>query len=112
MSASRIVLAFACALSLAACHRDRCLSVCQQRQKELRCQPRETCKATCDQLHEASPCAAEMRGWEDCIVSLPTHQWECNAVGQPVPQETACTEARGKVVTCISKFPQWPLPKK
>jgi hypothetical protein len=110
---SRIVLA--CVLlvsSLGACHRDRCLSVCEQRQKELRCKPKESCKATCDELREPSPCLAAMRGWGDCIVSLPTDGWECNEASQLVPRETACQEARGQVVSCISKFPQWPLPKK
>jgi hypothetical protein len=112
MLTSRIVLACAFVLSLGACHRDRCLAVCEQRQKELKCNPKDSCKATCDQLHEESPCSAAMRGWEECIVSLPVDQWECNVAGQPVPKDAACTEARGKVVTCISKYPQWPLPKK
>lgn len=112
MSPPRVVLAFFFLVSaLGACHRDRCLSVCQQRQKELRCQPSESCKTTCDQLHEATPCSAVMHAWEACIVSLPTPQWECNVRGQPVPKETACTDARAQVVACISKFPQWPLPK-
>jgi hypothetical protein len=110
MSPSRIVVAFTLALSLGACH--RCQSVCEQRQKELGCTPRITCKATCDELHEATPCSAAMRGWEDCLVSLPANQWECNMEGQAVPKETACTGARANVVTCISKFPSWPPPKK
>jgi hypothetical protein len=112
MFASRIVLAFFILVpALGACHRDRCLSVCQQREKELGCKPSESCKATCAQLHEASACAAEFRGWEDCIVELPTHQWECGIRGQPVPRETTCTDARAKVMACISKFPQGPPPK-
>jgi hypothetical protein len=112
MSLSRIVLAFVFVLSLGACHRNRCQSVCEQRQKELKCNPRKTCKATCDELHEASPCSAAMRGWEECLISLPANQWECNMEGQPVPKEGACNEARGQVVGCISKFPEWPPPKK
>ena len=60
----------------------------------------------------ASPCSAAMRGWEDCIVALPTDQWECNVVGKPVPKDRACTEARANVISCISWFPQWPPPKK
>jgi hypothetical protein len=116
MSASRIVVAFFFLVpALGACHRDRCLSVCEQRQKELGCKPErpaESCKATCDQLHEASPCSAAMRGWEACIVSLPPNQWECSNRGQPVPRETACLDARAGVVSCISKFPEWPPPKK
>jgi hypothetical protein len=112
MFAPRIVLAFSFVLSLGACHRDRCLSVCEQREKELRCVPSESCKTTCSQLHEESPCSPAMRDWEACIVSLPTSQWECNGRGQPVPRDTACPDARTKVFTCISKYPQWPLPKK
>src|SRR5579872_3317120 len=111
MPGSRVVVTLLLlVLTLGACHRDRCLSTCQQRQKELRCMPSKSCKTTCDQLHEASPCSAEMHGWEACIVSLPTDHWECNVAGEPVPQETACTDARAKVIACISKFPQWPLP--
>jgi hypothetical protein len=112
MRTPRMVLALAMVLSLGACHRNRCLSVCEQRQKELKCSPSESCKATCDQLHEESPCSAAMRGWEDCIVALPTNQWECNLKGQPVPKDSACTDARSKVFTCITKFPEWPPPKK
>jgi hypothetical protein len=115
MSASRFVLAFTFLISLGACHRDRCLSVCQQREKDLGCRPETVergCKATCDQLHEESPCSPAMKGWEACIVSLPAGDWECNPAGQPVPKDTACQDARSKVVACISKFPQWPLPKK
>lgn len=113
MFASRIVLAlFFLAPALGACHRNRCQSVCEQRQKELGCTPPKTCKALCDELHEASPCSAPLRGWEDCLVSLPANQWECNPAGQAVPRETACTDARAKVVNCISKFPEWPPPKK
>src|SRR5579863_10679359 len=109
MSASRIVFAFLFLLpALGACHRDRCRLVCERRQKELGCKPSQSCKTTCDQLHEASPCSAAMRGWEDCLVSLPTNQWECNEVGQAVPRDTACTGARASVVACISKFPQCP----
>lgn len=113
---SRIVLALFFLLpALGACHRDRCLSVCEQRQKELGCKaerPAESCKTTCDQLHEASPCSAAMLGWEACIVSLAPSQWECGNTGQPVPRETACQDARAGVVKCISKFPEWPPPKK
>jgi hypothetical protein len=110
---SRIALAFVFALSLSACHRNnRCQSVCEQRQKELRCNPSESCKATCDELHEESPCSAAMRGWEACLVSLPVEQWECDVKGQPAPKNTACTDARANVIACISKYPQWPLPKK
>jgi hypothetical protein len=115
MFASRIVLAVTLALSLAACHHDRCLSVCQQREKELDCKPEtpeRSCKATCDDLHKETPCSAAMRGWEACLVSLPANQWECNPAGQPVPKERACTDARAKVIDCITKFPQWPLPTK
>ena len=114
MSPSRIVLAFFLLVpALGACHRDRCLSVCQQREKELGCTPSESCKETCGQLHEASgsPCDAEFRGWEGCIVNLPKDQWECGIRGQPVPRETACHDARVKVMACITKFPQWPPAK-
>ena len=108
MFAHRIafVLAFAFVFSLGACHRDRCLSVCQQREKELGCVPSESCKATCTQLHQASPCAAEFRGWEDCIVRLPTDQWECGIRGQPVPRDKTCPDARAKVMACITQHPQ------
>src|SRR5258708_34770145 len=99
MSASRVALAFVFVLSLGACHRDRCLSACERQQKELRCKPRQSCKATCDELREPSPCLAAMRGWENCIVSLPTDGWECNQASQLVPKETACQEARGQVVS-------------
>jgi hypothetical protein len=108
MLAARIVLAFAFVLSLGACHRDRCLSICQRREKELGCKPEtvnRSCKATCDELHKESPCSAAMRGWETCVVSLPIDQWECNNAGQPVPKETACQAARAEVISCISKFP-------
>jgi hypothetical protein len=112
MFAPRIVLAFFFLVpALGACHRDRCQSVCEQREKELRCNPTKSCKETCDQLHESSACDAAFRAWEDCIVQLPTNQWECGIRGQPVPRETACTDARAKVGACISKFPQWPPPK-
>jgi hypothetical protein len=118
MSASRIVLVLAFVFSAGACHRDRCLAVCQQREKELGCKVEKSekgersCKTTCDELHEESPCSAQMRGWEACIVSLSASEWECSGVGQPVPKDTACQDTRAKVVDCISKFPQWPLPKK
>jgi len=108
MSASRIVLAVTFALSLGACHRDRCLSLCEQRQKELGCNPevpQRGCKATCDELHKETPCSAVMRGWEACLMSLPADQWECNPAGTPVPKETVCQDARAKVINCITKFP-------
>jgi hypothetical protein len=112
MPASKVVLAlFLLAPALGACHRDRCLSECAQRQKELRCEPRHGCKETCDELRESTPCSAAMRGWGDCIMALPTSGWECNQASQLVPKETSCTDARAKVVACISKFPQWPPPK-
>jgi hypothetical protein len=53
-----------------------------------------------------------MRGWEDCLMTLPADQWECNMEGNPVPKDAACTKARADVVNCISKFPEWPPPKK
>jgi hypothetical protein len=115
MSASRIVLAFAFVLSLGACHRDRCLSICQQREKELGCvpdSPRRTCKVTCEDLHKETPCSAAMRVWEACLLPLPANQWECNPAGQAVPKETACTDARAGVIGCITQYPSWPLPNK
>ena len=117
MSASRFVLAFvfvlSFALSLGACRRDRCVPVCEQRQKELGCQPMESCKATCDKLHAPSPCAAELRGWQDCIVTLPTQQWHCDeGDGQPVPLPGACPDARSKVEACLAKVPNPSPPPK
>jgi hypothetical protein len=112
MFAPRIVLTLVLALSLGACHRDRCLSVCEQRQKELGCNPVKTCKQTCDELHEPSVCDPAFHAWEDCMVKLPADQWECGIRGQPVPKEKACKDARVQVMSCISKYPEWPLPKK
>jgi hypothetical protein len=116
MSASRILLACAFLLSLGACHRDRCLSVCQQREKELGCKPtphtRRTCKDTCDELHEASPCSEPMRAWEACLVTVPASAWECTEVGPPAPKDGECTKAKVGVIECIQKFPEWPPPKK
>ena len=57
------------------------------------------------------PARPQMRGWEACLVSLPANQWQCSNTGQPVPQDAACQDARAGVVACISKFPEWPLPK-
>jgi hypothetical protein len=115
MSASRFVLAFAFVLSLGACHRDRCLSMCQQHERELGCKPDSplrSCKVTCDDLHQETPCSAETKEWEACLMELPANQWECNPAGQPVPKEAGCQGVRDKVVRCISKFPEWPPPKK
>jgi hypothetical protein len=110
---SRIVLAFVLLLSaLGACHRDRCMSVCEQRQKDLKCEPRHGCKATCDEIRQETPCSTEMRGWGDCIIALPADGWECNQASQLVPKEASCTKVRDKLVSCISKFPEWPPPNK
>ncbi|HVZ71811.1 MAG TPA: hypothetical protein VHJ20_05490 [Polyangia bacterium] len=103
---------FVVALPMTACQKtDRCLSVCQQREKALGCVPETksgTCKAMCDELHEQTPCSAAMRSWEDCLVALPVDQWMCNTAGSPAPKETACTTARAGVIDCISQNPPAP----
>jgi hypothetical protein len=104
--ASTLVLSLVFVLSIGACRRDRCVSVCEQRQKELGCQPRKSCKVTCDELHDpSSPCAAEFRGWEACILKVPLNQWECGQDGQPSPLQSTCPDERSKVGLCMSKVP-------
>jgi hypothetical protein len=109
MLAARIVVAFSLTLSLGvslgACHRDRCVSVCEQRVKELGCSPGDSCKTTCDQLRSPSPCAAAFHGWEDCIVGLPASQWQCNEASLLTPKPGACAEARAKVQACLESPP-------
>ena len=107
-----MALALGLALSFGACHRDRCVPICEQRQKELGCQPRKSCKVTCDELHDpASPCAAEFKGWEACIMKLPADQWECDHGGQPAPKENTCPAERAKVELCRARTPGTPPPK-
>jgi hypothetical protein len=110
-AASRIVLCFAFALSLGACRRgDRCVRVCEQRAKELKCSSQGGgCKATCNELHAPVPCAAAFRGWEACILNLPTDQWMCDEfAGEPTPKPAACPKERKAVEECIQSPPAPP----
>jgi hypothetical protein len=101
-----VVNAFALALVLctlggAGCHRDRCVSICQQREKELGCHPREGCKAKCDQLHAAPRCVKELKTFEECFLAVESKNWMCDDEGLPVVQEHFCEKERYGVSACL-----------
>jgi hypothetical protein len=101
----RFVTLVGAALVVAAvgCRRDRCVPVCEQRAKELHCASPESCKVTCDKLHNAPSCAAELKAFEACFVKLPLKDWTCDEEHQPVPHAWACPEERNHVVDCMQK---------
>ncbi|HVX96156.1 MAG TPA: hypothetical protein VHK47_14690, partial [Polyangia bacterium] len=78
--------------------------------KELKCSSQGGgCKATCNELHAPVPCAAAFRGWEACILNLPTDQWMCDEfAGEPTPKPAACPKERKAVEECIQSPPAPP----
>jgi hypothetical protein len=84
------------------CHRDRCVSVCEQRAKELHCPPSESCKETCDRMHTVRSCAKEYSAYERCFLDLPASQWQCYVNQQPIPDPAACPAQRHDLETCLS----------
>ncbi len=86
------------------CHRDRCVSTCEQRAKELHCPPHESCKATCDKLHAPPACGKEYKDYERCFLDLPPKEWFCYD-DQPVPSPAACPAQRHQVEACLSAAP-------
>jgi hypothetical protein len=91
-------------LAASGCHRDRCISTCEQRAKELNCPPHESCKATCDKLHSPPVCGKEYKEYERCFLDLPASKWLCYG-DQPVPNPVECPAQRHTLETCLSAAP-------
>lgn len=92
----------------AGCHRDRCVSVCEQREKELGCHPKEDCKTSCRKLHTAPTCRNELKRFEDCFLTKPVDKWECDHTGLPVTKADECLIERHLVMGCLEMGPQPP----
>jgi hypothetical protein len=92
----------------AGCHRNRCVPICEQREKELNCHPQESCKATCEQLHTATTCAKELKVFEDCFLAETPKHWTCDESGLPVVQIQFCSKERNAVSTCLENTPTTP----
>jgi hypothetical protein len=90
-------------LGAGGCHRDRCVSICQKREKELGCSPREGCKAKCDQLHTAPRCAPELKTFEECFLAVDAKNWMCDEEGLPVVQLSFCQKERNAVGACLER---------
>jgi hypothetical protein len=84
------------------CHRpDRCLSTCEERQKQLGCHPAVDCKTSCGKLHAAPSCQAELKNFEECFLAKPLDKWMCDTTGLPVVKEEECATERHIVMGCL-----------
>jgi hypothetical protein len=92
-------------LGTAACHRDRCVPICEKRAKELGCHPEEGCKVKCDQLHTAPRCAKELKAFEECFLAVEAKNWMCDNDGLPVVQLSSCSKERTAVSGCLEAPP-------
>jgi hypothetical protein len=100
------------AAGAAGCHKDRCLTICLERQQSAGCGTRADCKASCTKLHTAPICQAELKKFEDCFLDVPKEQWICGADGLPVVPGTSCQSERGLVEMCFAHNAPVPPPKK
>jgi hypothetical protein len=90
----------------AGCRRDRCVSVCEQRVRELGCHPTDPCKTTCEKLHTAPTCRPELQVFERCFIVRPTKDWECDlGDGTPVVHADLCLPERQAVMACLTSHP-------
>ena len=108
---SSFVFLLVIAAGATGCHKsDRCLSTCEERQKELGCHPQNDCKSSCAKLHAAQPCSAELKKFEDCFLPKPLSLWECDATGLPVVKREECLLERHLVMGCLETSAMPPTP--
>jgi hypothetical protein len=104
-----VVAFFLLVAAAGACHRDRCVPICEQRAKELGCHPTDPCKTTCEKLHTAPTCKKELKAFEDCFTARPLAEWECDlGDGTPVVHPSVCPSERHAVMTCLESHPPGP----
>jgi hypothetical protein len=97
-------------VSVAGCHRDRCVPICEKRAKEVPCARGEECKATCEKLHHSPVCLPQMKTFETCFLDQPTDHWTCDDEQLPVVKDDFCVKERAAVVRCLNSAPPPPLP--
>jgi hypothetical protein len=106
-------LALALALAAAAaggCRRADCVSICQERDKVLKC-GQTNCKDLCGKLHTSPVCGAELKKFEGCLLKQPLDKWECDDAREPALKSGVCMPERGAVMTCLQQQPT-PAPAK
>lgn len=85
----------------AGCKRADCVSVCEAREKVLKCGQAQ-CKAKCDQLHNPPACKPELAKFEGCLLKEPIDHWFCDDSREPALKEDACPKERAVVMKCLS----------
>jgi hypothetical protein len=88
----------------AGCKRADCVSVCEAREKALKC-GRANCKAKCDQLHNPPACKPELAKFEACLLKEPADHWFCDEEYHPALKESACPAERLVIMKCLQSPP-------